>query len=234
MKKLIAFAAGLAALSSLSSNGQSLSYNLGGNAGYSNTTGNKITFADQGVKLTATAYSYTKGSDNTALEASKLGQFGPGLGVVNNEENNSSPYHQVDNFGQNDYILFVFDTLVDVSSIRITPSPGPFDQDVSYWVGNVSNTNLDNVTYSGLIDRGFSGEQVVMGTLSSNSKDVPINSPSTGINAVLFGAQRGLEKDSNYIDAFKVGNLKATVVPEPSSALLSIAGLLGFCMRRRR
>lgn len=237
MKALLALAAALVVASSMSSNGQTLTWNLGGSAGYGSTNGNTLSFTQSGVKVTASAWGYTKGSGNTALESAKLGQWSPGLGVVNREESNSSPWHQVDNKGQNDYILFVFDQLVDVTSVKITPSPGPYDQDVSYWVGNITNTNLDSVTYTGsngLISRGFSGEQVVSGNSSSSSKNVAINAPSSGINAILFGPERGLETESKYIDAFKVGSITATVVPEPSAALLSVIGALGFCLRRRR
>jgi hypothetical protein len=233
MKALIALA-GIVVISSLPLAAQSITWNLGGSAGYGSSNGNTLSFTQDGLKVTASAWSYTKNSGNTALESAKLGQWSPGLGVVNREENNSSPWHQVDNNKQNDYILFVFDTLVDVESVRITPSPGPYDQDVSYWVGNINNTNLDGVTYAGLAARGFSGEQIVSGNSSSSSKNVEINSPVSGINAILFGPKRGLESDSKYVDAFKVGKISATVVPEPSAALLSALGVLGLVLRRRR
>lgn len=241
MKTLIALTASFVVASSLASHGQSVTWNLGGNAdgksgtvGYGLSSGQTLSFTNSGVKVTASAWSYTKGSSNSALEASKLGQWSPGLGVINNEESNSSPWHQADNNGQNDYVLFVFDTLVDLSSVRIQASPGPYDQDVSYWVGNITSSDLDNVTYSGLLTVGFSGEQTVSGSSSSSAKDVSINAPSSGVNALLFGPKRGLVTDSNYIDAFKIKSITATVVPEPSAFLLSVIGALGFCLRRRR
>ncbi len=163
--------------------------------------------------------------------------MGPGLGVVNRDENNSSPWHQVDNFKQNDYILFVFDELVDVSSVYIQPSPGPYDRDVTYWTGNITSGNLSNVTYGGLAALGFNGEQNNASSASSSGRSVAINSPSGGVNAILFGARKDqtwTDKDSHYIDAFKVRSVSGTVVPEPSAALLSVLGALGFCLRRRR
>lgn len=232
MKTLIALAAGLVVASSLSSHGQSLTWNLGGSGGLGSTGATK-SFTASGVKVTVSAWSYTKTSSNTSLEAARLGQYSPGLGVTNNEEDGSSPWHQADNYGQNDYMLFVFDTLVDVDHVEVTPSPGPYDQDVSYWVGNISNTNLDSVTYASLLTRGFTAEQTVDGVSSSSQKTVAINAPSSGVNAILFGPRRGLQTGS-YVDAFKVNSLCATAVPEPSAALLSLLGAVGVCLRRRR
>jgi len=232
MKTLIALAAGLVVISSLPSMGQSLTWNLGGSGGVG-TTGSSLSFTQSGVKVTASAWSYTKGSSNTALEASKLGQYSPGLGVVNNEEDGSSPWHQVDNFGQNDYVLFVFDKLVDITSVKVQASPGPYDQDVSYWVGKIAaSTSLDNVTYSGLAALGFGSEQIVLGSSTLNAKTVGIDAPSSGVNAILFGPQRANADGST--DAFKINSITATVVPEPSAALLSLIGACALPVRRRR
>jgi hypothetical protein len=235
MKTLIALTAGLVVASSLPLAAQSITWDLAGHAGYSLSNGQSLAFNQGGTKVTASAWSYTKGSSNNALENAKLTQWNPqGLGVVNREESNSSPWHQVDNNRQNDYVLFVFDTLVDVTSVRIQASPGPYDQDVSYWVGNISSSNLDSVTYNGLAALGFGSEQVNLGSYSSTARNVTINSPLSGVNAILFGAQRGLQTDSHKIDAFKIKSISATVVPEPSAFLLSVVGALGLCLRRRR
>jgi len=236
MKALVALASALVVVSSLPSFGQTVNWNLGGSGGYGATNGNALSFTQNGVKVTASAWGYTKDSGNTAFESGKLGQWSPGLGVVNRDENNSSPYHQVDNNIQNDYILFVFDKLVDVTSITVTPSPSGYDTDASYWVGNISSSNLANLTYSQLVSSlGFSAEQIAYGSIPSGSANVAINAPSSGINAILFGAQRiGSANFDSKTDAFKVGKITATVVPEPSAALLSLLGVIGICFRRRR
>ncbi len=248
MKSLIALSSALIAASTLSSSGQNLNFALGGNAGDNVSNGNKISFTNNGVKVTASAWGYTKDSGNTAFQNAKLTQYGPGLGILNRDEvsrGENSPFHQVDNDTENDYILFVFDELVDVSSITVTPSPAPYDIDTSYWLGNISGSNqaagvvnLSNVTYSGLAALGFSSEQQVLGNSTSGSANIGINAPSAGVNAILFGT---LNLDNlpahfskNGTDAYKVGHIKATVVPEPSAALLSLLGALGFCLRRRR
>ncbi len=230
MKILIALAAGLVVASSLPSFGQNLNFDLTGNGGLQGS-GNSLTFTSNGVTATATAYSYTR-NDDTSFEKSQLGRYGSsGLGVTNKFEDGSSPEHRVDNFKHNDYILFTFDDLVDVSSVQIASVVD--DSDVSYWVGNISSNNLTGKNYSGLSSLGFQDEQIDMFNSSVNSRTVTINSPSNGINAILFGTQRGLDS-GDYLDQFKVQHIKATVVPEPSAALLSVLGAFGFCLRRRR
>ena len=232
MKTLVALAAGIVVASSLPVMGQTLTWNLGGST-HVTPTGGSLSYTVSGVKVTTTAWSYTKTSSNNAFEASRLGRYSPGLGVINNEEDTSAPWHQVDNSGQNDYVLFVFDTLVDVTNVRIQASPGPYDQDVSYWVGNISSSNLDSVTYTGLAALGFGSEQTVLGSSTSSAKNVAINAPDSGIKAILFGPKRGVVSGSE-VDAFKINSITATVIPEPSAALLSVLGALGFVLRRRR
>ena len=234
MKTIAARAAGLIVAASLTATAQtSLNWNLAGSGG-TGTIGNSKTFTTDGVMLRATAWGYTKGSSDNAFEAARLGQWSAGLGVTNVHEDGSSPYHQADNAFHNDWILFVFDTLVDIGSVKVQPSPGPYDRDVSYWVGNIDPAlNLDGVTYAGLTALGFTAEQIVNNPAGSSAIDVAINSPASGVNALLFGPRRGTG-DACDFDAFKVQSICATVVPEPSSALLSLLAACGVCIRRRR
>lgn len=235
MKLLIALAAGLVVATTMSSHGQNLNYSLGG-GGSLLGTGVTRTYTSNGVTMTAAAWSYTGGSSNSSFEASRLGRYSSGLGVTNNEENGSAPGHRVDNFEQNDYILFTFDSLVNVTSIQIASIVN--DSDVSYWVGNVNTANISGSDYNGLSTLGFQGEKLnTVNNTSLTSRSINIDSPASGVNAILFGARRSqtwTDEHSKYIDQFKVNHLKATVVPEPSAALLSVLGALGFCLRRRR
>ncbi len=230
MKSVFAFATAFVVASTLPTLAQSLNFNLTGN-GNLLSAGQTLSYTSNGVTATATAYSYTKSND-TSFEKSRLGRYGnSGLGVTNKFEDGSEPQHRVDNFQHNDYILFTFDNLVDITSVQIASIVD--DSDVSYWVGNISSTNLTGKSYSGLSSLGFANEQVNMFDGNVNARSVSINSPSSGVNAILFGTQRGLDS-GQHLDQFKVQHIKATLVPEPSAALLSVLGALGFCLRRRR
>ena len=172
------------------------------------------------------------GKTTHPLKLHRLGRYSSGLGVTNENEDSGAPDHRVDNFGSNDYILFTFDALVDVTSIKIASIVD--DSDVSYWVGNISNSNLEGFSYSGLDSLGFQDEVIDRVNKSINSRTVSIDSPNTGINAILFGAERGLDS-GQYLDQFKIKSIHGTVVvPEPSTALLSLLGVVGICFRRRR
>ncbi|MEP3214778.1 MAG: PEP-CTERM sorting domain-containing protein, partial [Luteolibacter sp.] len=228
---LIALAAALVVASTVSSHGQDLSFGLTGSSSLL-STGVSRTYTSNGVTMTATAFSYTGGSNSSFFEAARLGRYSSGLGVTNRFENGSDPGHRVDNYQYNDYILFTFDTLVDVESIKIASIID--DSDVSYWLGNINTNTVAGKTYSGLASLGFQGEQIDMINASISSRTVNINSPTTGVNAILFGAQKGLDS-GRTLDQFKVHTLKASVViPEPSTALLSLLGVIGVCFRRRR
>lgn len=235
MKTSAAYAAGLMLAVSLTASAQnSLNWELAGSGG-TGTIGNSRSFTTDGVTVRATAWSFTKGSLDNAFEAARLGQWSGGLGVTNVHEDGSSPYHQVDNAFHNDWILFVFDDLVDVESVLVQPYGGTFDRDVSYWVGTIdADSNLDGLSYSQLAGLGFGAEQVVNNFRSSSAISVAINAPATGVNALLFGAKRGVAAGTE-IDAFKVKSICAvTAIPEPSAAVLGLLGVGALCLRRRR
>jgi hypothetical protein len=221
------------AIISTNSNGQNLvTWDLTGSGG-SGSFGNVRTFTEDGYAVAATAWSYSKGSSNTAFENAALGQWSLGLGVANRDEGVSvgSPEHHVDNNGADDFVLFLFDTPVEFGSVVIHPS-GTYDRDVSYWLGNVAGpVNLTNLTYSGLAGLGFGTRVDVNNSIGSTALAVPLGGGQ--FNAVLFGTQVG-EPSSSGIDRFKIAAISATPVPEPGTALLLGGGLALGLLRRRR
>jgi len=228
MKRLTAFA--VTALVTLATNAlaQQLTWDLRGNDGQG-PAGNVMMFEAGGVTVTATAWSYTAGPNDNALEASGLGQWSTGLGVRNSNEPSGSPEHQVSNADGNDFVLFIFDAPMGISSVRIDPY-GNHDRDVTYWTGNIDpSLDLTGASYSDLASLGFGPQVDDTSTSSNDARNVSITSPP-GVNAILFGAWI----EDTPEDYFKIAKVTGEVIPEPGSAILAALGLAGALLRRRR
>lgn len=227
----------------------------------SGSFGNTRTFTSGGITITATAWGFTWGSGNTALESAALGQWSTGLGVCDRAEGSgcSDPSHQVDNEGYDNFVLFQFSAPVDITTVTIDPY-GTWDRDVSYWAGNVVGTlNLDGKTYANLAALGFGSRVDDDGTTSSSSRNVAISGGA--VNALLFGAQVGGQDPTSYTyncgsyqhprtctgtdysyDYFKISGLNATTVPppdtnpvpEPGTVVLLGTGVAALAVRYRR
>ncbi|MGC4015959.1 MAG: PEP-CTERM sorting domain-containing protein [Luteolibacter sp.] len=233
MKAVAALAAGLLAVACLPVCAQSLTWNLTGSAGVLDA-GDKLIFTKSNVTVTASAWAYTYGSSDNALEAASLGQWNVGMGVVSGTEDPSGIDHQLDNEGPDEWVLFMFSSNVQITGVTIDPY-GVYDRDVTYWVGSVSpNLNLTGKTYADLASLGFSAETADFSTASESARTVSISGSGT-MNAILFGAKRG-EFSGSDIDRFKITAISGTpivAVPEPSGLLLGALGLVTLFKRRR-
>jgi hypothetical protein len=189
------------------------------------SVGNTRTFTSGGVTLNVTGWAYTydinPGTDN-ALGKAAVGRWSTGLGVCNTTEMPcSSPSHQVDNVGIDDWALFVFSEAIDITSVRIDPY-GNYDRDVSYYVGNVTTPlNLTGVTYAGLGALGFSAINNSEATASDGYRDVSI--AGGYVNALLLGGYKASDQD-DYFKIKSVSGQTRTQVPEPSTLLLMLVG----------
>jgi hypothetical protein len=195
------------------------------------------TFSAGGITLSVTAWGYTYSSQDNAMERARLGRWSTGLGTCNASESPcSSPGHQVDNVGADDWVLFMFSTPVDITSVRIDPY-GNYDRDVSYYLGNIATIPLDlqGKNYGQLPGLGFGAIQSDSSSASDNYRDVTI----TGgyVNALLFGGYKGGNDQDDY---FKIRSLTVTrrvSVPEPATMSLLVFGTVGvgaFGLRRRK
>ena len=204
----------------------------GNNAG---TTGNIRSFSNGALALQASAWSY----DGSTLEKAALGIWGNGLGVDNNSESGGNS-HAVDNSGQRDFILLIFNQSVNIASAVLHPyqqvwsSPADNDADVSY--ANVAGLFTTPATSLGTGNPLFQ-------TLSSNLWSVSGNNASpynTSLqssgkfgNVWLIGARTG----SVYPDGFKLSSISVTpAVPEPGTWAMMLIGFgaVGVAMRRRK
>lgn len=196
--------------------------------------GNVRKFTQNGQVVWTSAWSDT---GTGSLENAFLGRHSSGLGVCNRLEGSISTCvgngvdHQVDNAGQQDFVLFRFDTPVALQSLVVDPT-GPWDRDVSFWVGTVDPAiNLAGVPLANLTSLGFGGRIDVFNAPGESA--LPVSLGGLIGNAILVSA---LLPADNSIDRFKIRSLTAgpaTVVPVPAAAWLfvSAGGLLVACRR---
>lgn len=214
-----------------------ITFNLSGST-ISSSYGNSLTYAQDGLTLKVTAWGYTYGAGDNALENAALGRWSTGLGVCDRSEgtNCGDPAHQVDNVGPDNFVLFAFDHLVDPTTIRVDPY-NTWDRDVSYWIGTVADPfslDLTGLAYSSLTGPTWSGRYDDFSGASSAARDVAIQ--GGGANVILFGTYVDEPTTTSTKDRFKISaaTVERVTVPEPSTLLLTGAGLAIFGFRRSK
>jgi len=202
--------------------------------------GNQITFSHGPETLRVAAWANTADTPVNGFETAYIKPFTTGLGVCNRDEGNLSSCinggginHQLDNVGQQDLILFLFDSPQAMLSLTIDPS-GTWDRDVSFWVGSVATgMTLSGTTFADLGTLGF-GSQVNSLNDAGNAA-LTISLGGYLGNALLVG---GLFPGDGSPDRFKIHSLTTasgiSVVPVPAGAWLlgSAIGLLAGTRRR--
>jgi hypothetical protein len=192
-----------------------------------------------GLASGAIGYSDT-GKDSTFGLADMRSEW-TGLGVCNAIElgdcadfQSPDSTHQVDNQGEQDWVLFVFepfDGLLSFESLVHSPY-GAADRDASYWIGTIGNGfedfDLRGLGYADLAGIGF-GDRIDT-SADFGEGTVTIDFGGAVGNAILIGAKLG---DTD--DRLKIATVQASVVPIPAAAWLfgSGLGLLGW-MRARK
>lgn len=197
--------------------------------------GNALDFGN----LTVTSWGTTgvPSNVNSNLDEGQILRFNTGLGACNKSEgaNCYNPAHQVDNVGDDDLVLFMFDSAVDFNNIVIDPF-GIYDRDVSFWIANITTAESDLVGFNPftLIDgSSIFGTATNISNFAGNGP-MSINLGGTTGNALLFGGtlDAGYYQDDD--DRFKIASLNVTVVPVPAAIWLFISGLIGIAGFARR
>jgi hypothetical protein len=220
----IASVAALATATLSSANAAVYVFNYAGNNNSNSygTPGNSITStASNGstsVSVTATAWSTIAG--NTI--ASWLGNYPEGLGVKNSQFDQNS----VDNFQGLDYVLLQFSRPVSLTSAFLTAKSYPVfgqpikDADTVFSYGNTTATSAGSIVSS------VPGSHTVLGTLRT---------VATAGETGKFWAIAASGTDRTF-DAFKIGQITVSAVPEPATWAMMILGMgaVGMAMRSRR
>jgi hypothetical protein len=163
-----------------------------------------------------------------------------GLGVCNRKEGsmssclNGNSLHEVDNVGQQDLVLFLFDSPQTIQSLTIEPY-GDWDRDISFWVGNVATgMTLSGSTFAGLGALGFGGQVNSLNSPGSSPLTISLGG-HTG-NALLIG---GLYPADGTPDRFTIRSLvtssgSVSVVPVPAAGWLLVSAFAVLAGIRRR
>jgi hypothetical protein len=233
--KMIAAVAGLA-LASAATPASAADFLLNLTNGSGNSAYKDYSFQLDGktVNVRATAWSTNTAGSSTVYDA-KLGYYDHGLGVINDKEDGSGNTHTIDNQNGQDFIIFQFDTAVQLSKITTSPFSvgGSTDSDANVRWGTSSvawNKSL-----------GFDGKSISTVTnMLSNVQSLPGGDSVSTRN--VSGAPANLwlvaaTDFDNRVDGFKLTNVTvSSAVPEPATWMMMIGGfaMVGAAVRRRK
>lgn len=217
---------------------QAASFSFTSSSGSTSGTGlgNSVVRTDDGVTVTATAWSLSTVS-TSSFQAARINLWGTGMGVCNFGEvsNCTNPRHPVDNSGYTDFLLFSFSKSVELTSAFLTAWASDFD--ATLWAGT-NSLNLDQQTLAGAGLNVGSIESTFNGTASAGSTTRTINLSTSFSNPVDWFLISASINNTDYGDSFKFKTLTVSVptenaVPEPTTIILFGTGLMGLIAAKR-
>jgi MYXO-CTERM domain-containing protein len=197
-----------------------------GSGSTSGSVGNSIIESNGGETVTATAWDAVGSGAFAAAALDDYAGTNLGLGVCTEAQltsNCNAPYHEVNDSGRFDFVLFSFSQ--PVSSVTIVINPVcDCNTDASYYVNTGSP----------------SGKTLAQLGTATNSNETTADTQRTitisGLNnatSILFGASTS--GDNNF---FKIGSVSVTEGSVPEPATFGLAGIalvgLGLAGRWRR
>lgn len=212
----------------------------GGSSATDGPDGNIRTgYGSGGIQVQAAAFSY----DGSTLEQAWLGAYSSGLGVTNNGEGNGTTNnnHTIDNSGQKDFVLLIFNQAVNIQSAVLTPfslGSGPTDNDAWISYANFAlpfTTPGTQVPLNSALWAALNGVDYTVNGNTSSPYSVNFNSSGFYGNVWLIGAAN--PNPDSYADGFKLSSIKVNAaVPEPATWAMMLLGFgaIGLSVRARR
>lgn len=188
--------------------------------------GNVLNYASSGVNLSVSSYTLL-GSDTTFSD-SDTRSFRSGLGVCNTIELSGScgtGPHTMDNRGSRDVLVFVFDHVIDFTSVTIGYVGSDADIDWLVGLGGL-DLDLEGLSLAGL------GASLAIDASGSNEGNTTRSAAISGVGNVLIVAAQLTESN----DEIKIKAVRGEVlapVPLPPAAVLLFSALAPLLRRRR-
>jgi hypothetical protein len=186
-------------------------FDFSGSSADYGTPGNVRTFNVNGQSVRASGWSATKaGSFSPAF----LALYSMGLGVTDQTEGDgSNNRHTVDNYDQNNYVVFTFPQAVVVDRIYLGYVVN--DSDIRVWIGNVPNAYATGVSLNNSLLNALGYTEVSTGGNATRWADV--NGAQVAGNVLVVAAKPDETTDYVKIDKITVS------CPTGSQGILTLA-----------
>lgn len=213
----------------------------GGNSNLDGTDGNIRSFSNGGITVQGSAFDLNPSTNS--VQTAYLGWYSAGLGVTNPNESGNNNTHTIDNQGQYDFILLVFNQAVNIQSAVLTPFSvnGSTDNDAMFsyatLAGAFTSPNPTAIPLNSSVWATLGADLWNQTGNTSSPYSVTLNSSGDYGNVWLIGAA---DPNPDYhTDGFKLSSIVVNTppaLPEPGTwgMMLLGFGAMGFALRKSR